>query len=362
MADMSSYLYVPILKWRMGEYQSLLRMHDDLKPKMLPLVELCPPEYDFEAERLKKTIDEQLATFAQRLKQKWVGRLAFVDGLFLDPNDRMIGDVHPITFIFDSVRNLGGRAIPVTGLERDEAYQEAVKGAAKADGLGVCLRVSLDEVADGSFEDRIEKLLASLEVPLSEAHIVLDLRAANFEPVEAFAALLAALVESSVTLAKGRSLTLAGTAFPPSMGKIKTRTTELKRFEWLTYKAVYAALSAVARRPLFGDYAIAGPERVSIDMRKVKPAASVRYTSNDIWFVAKGSNVRDNGFEQFRGLCKEMVKSEFYLGRDFSKGSEYVYDCAFAGASTGNLTTWRWVGTNHHMTKVLDDLAIFAGS
>lgn len=362
MTKMSIYLYVPILKWRMGEYQSLLMMRSDLKPKMLPLIELCPPEYDFEAEQLKKTIDEQLATFAQRLKQKWEDRLAFVDGLLLEASDRMKGGVHPMTFIFDSVRGKGGGIIPVTGLERDEAYQDAVGAAAKVDGLGVCLRVNLDEVADEAFEDRIDTLLASLGVPRAEADIILDLRAANFEPVAALAALLAGLIENSPVLANGRSLTLAGTSFPASMGLIKTRIKEINRSEWLTYKAVCAALPAAVRRPIFGDYAIAGPERVSIDMRLVKPAASVRYASHDIWLVAKGSNVRDNGFEQFRVLCKELAESKFYLGREFSKGSEHIYDCAFAGASTGNLTTWRWVGTNHHMTKVLDDLATFAGS
>jgi hypothetical protein len=362
MAEMSNYLYVPILKWRMGEYQSLLRMRGDLKPKMLPLIELCPPEYDFEAERLKKTIDEQLVTFAQRLKKKWGERLAFVDGLLLEASDRMKGGVHPMAFVFDGVRAEGGRIIPVTGLERDEAYQGAVRSAAKADGLGVCLRVSLDEVADEAFDERIKTLLLLLDVSLAETDIILDLRAANFEPVVALAALLAGLIENSPVFAKVRSLTLAGTAFPPSMGSIKTRITEIKRSEWLVYKAVCAALPPAMRRPMFGDYAIAGPERVSIDMRKVKPAASVRYATHDIWLVAKGSNVRDNGFGQFRDLCKEITESKSYLDREFSKGSEHIFDCAFAGASTGNLTTWRWVGTNHHMTKVLDDLATFADS
>lgn len=362
MPNMPSYQYMPILKWRQGEYQALLRMRNDLKAKMAPLLELCPPEYDFEAERLRKTIDEQLATFAQRLKKKWEDRLAYVDGLHLDPNDRMIGGIHPLTFIFDGVRSLGGRIIPATGLERDKAYQDAVKGAAQTDALGVCLRVSLDEVANDSFGDRVDELLALLEVHLSKTDIVLDLRAANFEPVSALAALLANLLQSTIALKKARSVILAGTAFPASMGSIKTRTKELKRFEWLVYKALLDELPAKARRPMFGDYAIAGPERVAIDMRKVKPAASVRYTSDDIWFVAKGSNVRDNGFEQFRDLCKEVEESDFYLGKDFSKGSEYVHDCAHGVVSTGNLTTWRWVGTNHHMTKVLEDLAIFDAS
>lgn len=360
MSGMPSYLYVPILKWRQGEYQALLRMQNELKQRMLPLLELCPPEYDFEAKKLKKTIDEQLSTFAKRLKAKWGERPAYVDGFHLDANDRMSDGRHPLTYIFDEVRHLGGHVIPVTGLDRDEAYQDAVRAAAMVDGSGICLRVSLDELADDSFGDRVNGLLLSLNALLVNVDIVVDLRAANFEPVSALASLLATLIQSSAPLITARTVVLAGTAFPASMGTIKTRSKELTRSEWLVYKALLNALPAGARRPLFGDYAIAGPERVSLDMRTVKPAASVRYASNDIWFVVKGSNVRDNGFGQFRELCKDVEKSNFYLDKNFSKGSEYVHDCAAGTVSTGNLTTWRWVGTNHHMTKVLEDLSSFA--
>jgi Beta protein len=50
------------------------------------------------------------------------------------------------------------------------------------------------------------------------------------------------------------------------------------------------------------------------------------------------------------------------LGAGFSPGSAYIESCRTGGASTGNLSTWRWVGTNHHMTKVVNDLANLHGS
>ncbi|MFV4641032.1 beta family protein [Mycobacterium tuberculosis] len=32
-------------------------------------------------------------------------------------------------------------------------------------------------------------------------------------------------------------------------------------------------------------------------------------------------------------------------------------DCAAGTVTTGNLSTWVWVSTNRHLTKVVDDLA-----
>ena len=45
--------YVPFLKWRLAEYQSLLRLSDNAKDLITPLLMIPPIEFDFE-ERLDK--------------------------------------------------------------------------------------------------------------------------------------------------------------------------------------------------------------------------------------------------------------------------------------------------------------------
>jgi hypothetical protein len=145
------------------------------------------------------------------------------------------------------------------------------------------------------------------------------------------------------------------------MAEVKGPIQFIGRREWLLYKALMGMLAAAARRPAFGDYAIAYPKLPQGDMRLLKPSATVRYAVNDGWIIAKGSNVRENGFEQYRGCCGVVTGSASYLGAGFSPGSEYIDRCRSGMATTGNLSTWRWVGTNHHMTKVVHDLASFHG-
>lgn len=353
--------YVPVLKWRQGEYQALLRLKDAQKARIVPLIEVTPPDFDFELWQPKKTIDEHLEKFADRFKSKWGERPALLDAGLLDPAARMIGGTHPLLWLMNQVRPNDGNLIPVTSFERDADYQSAVRFAHAVDGHGAALRCSLEDTADADFADNIEALAEMLELEASDLDIVIDLKSPNFEPLDGLATLLSSVLSASPAFQAARSLTIVATAFPPSMAEVTRPIQFISRWEWLLYKALMGLLAADTRRPAFGDYAIASPELPQGDMRLLKPSATVRYTVDDGWIIAKGLTVRDHGFEQYRGCCGAVTGAASYLGAGFSPGSEYIERCRSGAAATGNLSTWRWVGTNHHMTKVVHDLASFHG-
>ncbi len=354
--------YVPVLKWRQGEYQALWRLDDARKARVVPLIEVTPPDFDFEQWQPKKTIDRHLEKFATRLKQKWGEHFALLDAGLLAPATRMIGGTHPLLWLMDQVRPNGANLIPVTNFERDAEYQSAVRAAQAVDGHGAVLRCSLEDAADPDFANNVEALADTLDLGVSDIDIVIDLKAPNFEPLDGLATLLSHVLSASPAFQTARSLTIVATAFPSSMAKVAGPIQFISRREWLLYKALMDLLATGTRRPSFGDYAIASPELPQGDMRLFKPSATVRYTVNDGWIIAKGTNVRDNGFEQYRDCCGAVTRSAYYLGAAFSPGSDYIERCKLGVAATGNLSTWRWVGTNHHMTKVVHDLASFHGS
>jgi hypothetical protein len=74
----------------------------------------------------------------------------------------MIGGDQPLTHLFTDARRRGARIVPVTGLDRDPAYQEVVRQVHVDDLQGVALRCSLDEIADTDFGDKVSALLAVL--------------------------------------------------------------------------------------------------------------------------------------------------------------------------------------------------------
>ncbi|MEZ5680938.1 MAG: beta family protein [Erythrobacter sp.] len=354
--------YVPIIKWRQGEYQALWRLTDATKDRTVPLIEITPPDFDFETWTPSKTIDEHLAPFATRLHKKWGARLALLDCGLLDPAATMHGGKHPMLYLCEQAFAQNAVIVPVVKLTSDGAYRAAVATAQAMMQTGVALRCSLEEGMDtATFDAGIGVLLHQLDVALEDCDIVLDLEAPTWEPQSVLVGIVSAALKGSSAMAGARSITVAGTSFPASMADVTGPLQFWPRREWSFYQAVLASLGENDRIPGFGDYAIAGHGFAQGDMRLLKPAATIRYTCDDGWIIAKGSNVRDNGFGQYRHCSGNVTSSPRYLGATYSPGSRYIDACRSGNASTGNLSTWRWVGSNHHITKVVNDLATLFG-
>ena len=353
--------YVPILKWRQGEYQALLRLADPIKDCTVPLIEITPPDYDFETQTPLKTLDEHLVTFATRLQKKWGARLALLDCSLLDPAARMQSGKHPLQYLSEQSFAQGATIVPVIRVTSDAAHRSAVTTANAMMLTGIALRCSLDEAMDPDFDANIGALLQSLSLSIEDCDMILDLEAPSWDPQDVLVGIVTAALQASHAMSRARSLTLTGTSFPASMGEVTGPLQYWPRREWGFYRAVVVALGNAGRIPCFGDYAIAGHGFAQGDMRILKPSATIRYTCDDGWIIAKGANVRDNGFGQYRGCSGTVISSPLFLGAGFSPGSDYIEACCNGTVSTGNLTTWRWVGSNHHITKVVNDLATLFG-
>jgi hypothetical protein len=355
--------YVPCLRWKQGEYKAVSLLSAFARELITPLIEVPEKGYDFETRTDKKTIDEHLAPFAKRVAVNWQKRPCFVDVNLIQANERMRGGIHPVKYIFEQLNAHGCLAIPGTGLTRDTHYQRAVTQTAAKDKRGLCIRLSLELATNPNLKSAIGELLGK-SISVDECDLILDLGAPpNFVPLEGFAMVVESLIKEIPFLAKWRSFTMIGSSFPPTMGEIRTSPVTIPRNEWLLYKLLLPRLrKAKIRIPAFGDYVINHPDVQQLDMRLLKPSGTIRYAIDDAWLIVKGPNVRDNGYGQYLGHCQKVRTSSHYLGPDFSDGDGYIAECADGKASTGNLSTWRWVGTNHHLEKVARDVANFSSA
>lgn len=355
--------YVPCLRWKQGEYQALFRLSPNIKGALVPLIEVSEIGYDFETRMENKTIDEHLSAFPKRVKDKWGTRPCLVDMHLIEASQRMDNGEHPFTFVFNDLRLKGVAAIPVVRLEQDSACQDAIESIVAQDKIGLCFRINVENAAKANIMLSLKTLLQRYNQEVETCDFILDLGAPNFEPIEGFVEVLGAIITDLPHREEWRSFSIIGTAFPSSMAEVERGLSIKPRNEWKLYKYLVNRLQALdIRIPTFGDYAINHPDLLPLDFRIVKPSASVRYTIDDNWLIAKGSNVREYGMGQYRELCKSVINSQYYFGQNYSMGDRYIYDCAQGTASTGNLSTWRWVGTNHHLTKVVHDVANLFGS
>ncbi len=356
--------YVPCLRWKMGEYQAVLRLSESTMSAMTPLIEVPEIGFDFAKQQPSKSVDDHVAPFAKRVKEKWGMRPCFVDLRLLGSSARMIDGTHPNRFIFEELRTHGCIVTPVAGIDRDSQYLDEVKRAVSKDGRGLCMRIRLEEAGRTDLKSSVDGVLSRLGLEARDCDLVLDLEAPpNFEPVYGFAKLIETMTRRLPYLRRWRTFTVIGTSFPVSMGEIEKGATSIPRSEWLLYKTLIENLAkSRVRLPAFGDYVINHPDILPMDMRLLKPSATIRYAADDSWFVVKGTSVRNDGFEQYREHCQTVLASPHYSGPGFSWGDKYIENCASHGASTGNLTTWRGVGTNHHLEKVVRDISSLHGS
>jgi len=353
--------YVPCLRWKQGEYQAVQLLSSNARQRITPLIEVAEQGFDFETGTMKKTIDQHLTPFGKRLERKWHRQPCFVDLHLIGPELRMADGRHPVRFVFDDLRDRKCLSVPVTGLGRDADHQQAVRQVVAKDKRGLCLRLTIDEATQPKLKELIDALLAHVASP-DECDLIFDLGSPNFVPIEGFAKAVEILIRRLPYLRAWRTFTLLGTAFPQSMAEIKSSPASIPRHEWLLYKLVATSLAqAKVRVPAFGDYCINHPKMLPMDMRRLKPSATIRYTTDSEWFIIKGPNVRDNQFGQYRGHCRSVTRHANYSGPDFSAGDKYIQGCANGSESTGNLTTWRWVGTNHHLEFVARGVASFYG-
>lgn len=222
---------------------------------------------------------------------------------------------HPVRHFFDDLRSREFFTIPVTGINRDADYQQAVHQIVSQDKHGSCLRISIEEAAKKDLKTAVDGVLEKGDLKARECDLILDLGAPNFEPVEGFVKIVVGIIGRIPYLQQWRSFTLIGTSFPFSMAEVKKDESTIPRYEWILYKMLIRNLTeADVRLPTFGDYGINHPDVLSLDMRMMKPSATIRYTIDNAWLIIKGPNVRDHGFDQYQQHCQAIVKSSFYAG------------------------------------------------
>jgi hypothetical protein len=349
--------YVPILKWKMGEYQALNRLTDPVKDGLTPLLEIPPVGFDHETGQDRESADAHLGDFGRRLKSKWQGRPCFVDLKYLPPYTRLADGQHYVEGVFAAARAEGCNAVPVVSFANDTAFVAAVTTVNRQDQRGVCMRLGMQDFDRPSFLADIGTLLRSLGVGWAETDLVVDFGAPNYIPIAAFVRIMQALLGMLPNPNRWRTLTLAGTAYPQSVATLAPPFQIVQRYEWAAYRTLVSQIGRDTRIPTFGDYGIAHPDLVELDMRIIKPFAKLRYTIDDAWYIGRGTPVRTHGFGQYQQMCQLLTQQPYFAGAGYSAGDAYIADCAAGRAATGNLSTWVWVSTNRHLTKVAADLA-----
>ena len=355
ITTLPSNTYVPSLRWRRGEYQALHNLDGSIKNRIVPLIVIPEVEYDFEKQENKRSVHDHVQPFADRFYDNWGLLPAWIG---IHPNmieNRMRDGRHIFSYVFEKLGWFGANAVPMISLESKLSTVEAVSTVVKKDEFGIGLSLTLEDLMVSSTLSKISFLLSKIQMDRSFVDLIVDLHAPNFSPYKVFSDLLLANLSKLDHFDGYRNFILVSTAMPDTLGKFTRGTHEVTRHDWLFYKTLLDNWKSRIRCPIFGDYTIVNPNFAPIDMRGIKSAAKLVYTTPSSWWIRKGSAFRVNR-SQMHGHCRDLLSSGVFMGRAFSSGDSYIASCADELSSPSNHTKWKNVTINHHITQVVSDL------
>jgi len=364
-----SVSYVPILKWKTGERLALSTLRGPLRGLLTPLF-LMPPSGDFDHEKGRcLTPLEHIKLFGSRLYKAWGRVPVFVDAIGIDDETHRQGlTVHPLTELLEQARTARALACPATRINRTPEYQEAVlRFVERHPHLPICVRVNpLDDMESASFAADLLTLLDRLGCGPDRVLLVLDFEemgAPKAHEVDPLAEVVANRFYQAFELAPWLKVVVAITSFPTAP---KMKPGEVKRFprtDWLTYCRLIEREPDLLQTVAFGDYAIDSAPFGKVKAR-ARPSAHLRYTTPGDYLIVKGQQVKKPvGYEAIYPVADTLAGRDEFMGPAFSDGDAFVSRLAARDAdiTTGNASTWRWAGTDHHFAQVLGDLRVLAG-
>ena len=352
--------YLPILKWRLGEYQALSRLHPSIKSSIYPLFVVPPIEYDFETSSPKKTAEEHIKPLVKRLEEKWGEGPASIELHETLHSELMDSGVSVPEHVFNKLLSSSTNIQPVLRLNFDSTYISNLIGYCKNKKCGTTIRIKFEDLADSDLMNGLEDLIHDNKLDRAKIDLVIDFDSkCEYIPYTRIETLTNMLISNIGSFNTYRSIYLAGTTLDFSSVSKDTLVTQPREY-WKFYKRFYIENCDSIPNLGYGDFAIEPPEFApSLDMRVIKPAARIIYSIDEYWAISKGSAFRDNPAQMY-DMCHDFVyKSGYYMSKSLSNGDMKIYECANKKCSNGSLTTWKEAGTSHHISFVVQQLATF---
>jgi hypothetical protein len=251
--------------------------------------------------------------------------------------------------------------VPVTGLSRPPAETAAALAHGRR---GVCLRLTQDELKRGSLSSDVTRFLTRHHLTPAGVDLVMDMGPLEDMVVAGVAALADTFMRAVPQPTKWRTFTLAGTAFPKTMGIVETnKHLRVERLEWVVWRDhVRSRKPAWPRLPTFGDCGIQHPLGVEgFDPRTMQASPTIRYLARDHWLLVKGQSKRRVKLRlQFPQLAAKLAPggalNSYFAGDTHCGGCQKVVACAANTPRLGSAEKWRLIGTAHHITSVVEQL------
>lgn len=342
--------YVPILKGKAGELEALKLVHPRTRRAMLPLVEAVPKD-DGDDQAANRTANRKACEqLTAKLAKNYDGPVMLDGGLFPDLAADVATGLGIVGTLAKLARDQDLVSQPVVRLGDPPRALDEAGWAHNEDQNGITIRLASDDIDEDpeDVDTQLEDLLEAVAATAADVDLVLDLGAIEGDvPVRGGARMVLSFVRDLASIQRWRSVTVASGGFPVDLSQFMPYVIgERARFDAHLYDQVHRR--RVPRRLDYGDYATAHPE-LTIGPA-FSPPPQLRYTTADHWMILKGRKNDPRGNAQFQHICKVIAAHADFTGTPTGAADERIARGSPEGP--GNGTTWRTVGTTHHLDLV----------
>lgn len=359
--------YVPILRWRAAEKGALLKLKDEHKSLVTPLIEFIMPQSISDGEKTPKELLQEsiekflknLPSIADQVMKYWGRKAIFIDVQLVDGSIR----AEALKKILENGKQLDIfmipviTVIPVVGFESDSQTRRVAVEFAKQSGHGLCLRITDSNFKEKTLSGDIEDFMSGNKMTAKDVDLLVDFNVVNEQT------LVNSLVEKIniiPNLEEWRTFAVAGGAFPRDLSHLeKHNQHDIPRSDWVIWNEL---INKLERQPSFADYAIQYPIYLPQTFAS-NPSASIRYSLEKKWVIVRGEGLRNPkgaGFKQYPAQAQILANQEdVFKGESFSAGDAYIAEKArdINTKKTGNPKTWLEAGINHHLVLVANQVA-----
>lgn len=338
--------YIPILKGKQGEYNALGDISPATREGLQPLIELVPSGESDDSD-VQRAGSQKAMT---KLALVWSARPLFLDAGHFDLTVDH-GGGHGLTYDACSrLETAGVMAIPAVRLGDPPLAVEDVGNLHTDYHRGACIRLIADDLQeDGDvLESWIDQLLARASLTRPDIDLLIDAGHVDGD----FAALTTArvvriILREMTKLADFRTVTVAGGAFPDDLSDYPPDVLGVRqRYDADLWTNLVGR--GTQRAVDYGDYAVAHPVLTEGGWRT---SPQLRYTVDTSWLILKGRLNDPNGHAQFYDICDEIAAHPKFAGAALGPSDRRIANSRADGP--GNATTWRQIGTAHHMDYVV---------
>lgn len=356
MLGIEAATYSPSLRWKKGEYLALSSLDEPIKDHILPHI-IIPPLSARDTEQNRKlSQDEFFPVQIGRIAKHWGRRTCLLDTRFVEFASGHVEDGEKLFSFLNATFKFGCAAIPMFDLETSLSRLDAIRRHWLETQCGLALRISFLDLGRENLLREVQKLLLKMVVKPSQVVLVFDLSGAEFDDVEeAFAASMLVWVNQLQEIGIWRRIVVTSSAYPiknpaPVNGEVK-----VPRKEWKIWQKFVTLDERIVDFCMFGDF---GADNSRIIFKGGgRPITHLRYALSSEWLVVRGGPSSNDIDGTLKKVSQNIVASGFFAGELFSAGDEFIADCAAGRRSLGGASEWRSANMNHHMTRVIIDLA-----